>query len=67
MGSWNLANVFIRNAKNPKAKDKRRYLIAGLCVVGAFALLFVPYGWVGSIVLVAIAGKKVFNAKTDDT
>lgn len=65
--AWNPANIFIRGAKTAAGKDKRRYIIAGACLAGAVALLFVPYGWIGSIVLALIAGKKVWNAKTDET
>ena len=63
----NAVNDWIRKAKNPYEKDKRRAIIAALCIVGATVCLFFPYGWIASIILVVIAAVKVKNFITDDT
>ena len=61
----NPINDWIRKAKTPKEKDKRRYIVAG-CLLIAGVLLAVPtYGV--SLILCGIALVKVKNALTDET
>ncbi len=61
----NFVNDWIRDAKTPKAKDKRRYVIAGACIVGG--VILIPFTYGVSLILVGIGVVKIKNALTDDT
>lgn len=61
----NAINDWIRGGNTPKGKDKRRYIVAGVCIVAG--LIGIPFTYGVSLILVGVGVWKIKNALLDDT